>query len=112
MAARAATAAQIQGYWKEYKDMLFANQTEWVYAEGGELSGLLIEYFEAASDGAGDLEKFENDMSSDVVKKRLDFEQSMGKKVNLRGTPLFRIDGENVSPDNLIRTIEEKILSK
>lgn len=32
-------------------------------------------------------------MSSNVVKKRLDFEQSMGKEVNLRGTPLFRIGG-------------------
>lgn len=107
--ARAATAAQIQGYFKEYKDILFANQAEWYYAEGGELNDLLAEYFETVSKGAGDLEKFKDDISSDAVKKRLKFEQSMGKKVGLRGTPLFRINGEDISLSDLVGTIEKLV---
>ena len=48
-------------------------------------------------------------MSSSDVKKRLDFEQKMGKKVNLQGTPLFRINGESVPVSDLAETIEELI---
>jgi protein-disulfide isomerase len=108
-AAYAATAAQIQGYWKEYKDLLFANQSEWIYAEKKDANDLFVEYFKEASNDAGDVEKFKDDMNSSDVKKRLDFEQKMGKKVNLRGTPLFRINGENVSVGDLVETIEKLI---
>ncbi|MBR2641424.1 thioredoxin domain-containing protein [Candidatus Saccharibacteria bacterium] len=108
-AAHAATAAQIQGYFKEYKDLLFANQSEWIYAEKKDANDLFVEYFKEASNDAGDVEKFKDDMNSSDVKKRLDFEHRMGKKVNLQGTPLFRINGENVSVGDLVETIEELI---
>ena len=108
-AANAATAAQIQGYWKEYKDLLFANQSEWIYAEKKDANDLFIEYFKEASNDAGDTEKFKDDMNSSDVKKRLDFEQKMGKEVNLQGTPLFRINGKNVSVGDLVKTIEKLI---
>ncbi|MBQ3348161.1 thioredoxin domain-containing protein [Candidatus Saccharibacteria bacterium] len=106
-AARAATAAQMQGYFGEYKDLLFSNQAEWLYADGEELEGLLAEYFEIASAGAGDAVRFKSDMESEAVKKRLRFEQNMGKKVGLSGTPLFRINGENVSAGKLAEKMEE-----
>ena len=35
-AASAANAAAIQGYWKEYKDLLYETQNDWYYAEGDE----------------------------------------------------------------------------
>ena len=108
-AAYAATAAQIQGYWKEYKDLLFANQSEWINAEKKDANDLFVEYFKQASNGTGDIEKFKDDMNSSSVKKRLDFEQKMGKKVNLQGTPLFRINDENVSVGDLVKTIEKLI---
>ena len=108
-AAYAATAAQIQGYWKEYKDLLFANQSEWINTEKKDANDLFVEYFKQASNGTGDIEKFKDDMNSSSVKKRLDFEQKMGKKVNLQGTPLFRINGENVSVGDLVKTIERLI---
>lgn len=108
LAARAATSAQLQGYFKEYKDLLFENQTEWLHEED-EPEELFINYFSKVSDGKGDIDKFKEDLNSDAVKKRLDFEKSMGKKVNLRGTPLFRIDGEKIELDKLVETIEEKV---
>lgn len=108
-AARAATAAQLQGYFKEYKDLLFANQAEWIYEDKSNLDELFAQYFAKASDNAGDLEKFKADIASDAVKKRLDFENELGKKINLRGTPLFRIDGKTIPLADLIKTIEEMV---
>ena len=107
-AASAATAAQIQGYFKEYKDLLYSNQSEWFYEDGADLTEILSNYFEEASKGAGDLDKFKEDIKSDSVRTRLKFEQNMGKKVDLAGTPTFRIDGETISLSELIDTIEKK----
>ena len=36
-AARAALAANEQGYWKEFKDILFENEDEWFYSDRAEL---------------------------------------------------------------------------
>ena len=109
-AARAATAAQIQGYFKEYKDLLFANQSEWFYADGAELNELFFEYFKTASNNSGDLEQFKADINSDSVKKRLEFEQRLGKMVNLTGTPTFRIDGKTIQLGKLVETIETAVM--
>lgn len=111
-AAYAATAAQVQGYWKEYKDLLFANQSEWVYAEKKDANDLFVEYFKQVSGGTGDPQKFKDDMNSASVKTRVSFEQKMGKRVNLQGTPLFRINGENVPVGELVKTIEETLSEK
>ena len=112
MAARAATAAQIQGYFKEYKDLLFANQVEWFYAEGEELTKILSDYFVEVSGGLGDVDKFLSDMESESVGLRLAFEQLMGEKANLTGTPMFRIGGKTVKPSKLVETIERKLADK
>ncbi len=109
LSARAATAAQIQGYFKEYKDLLFNNQAEWYYEEGAKLNELFVNYFKEASNNKGDVNKFQEDMKSDAVKKRLKFEQKLGKAVNLAGTPTFRINGEAVALSDLINTIERLV---
>lgn len=109
LSARAATSAQIQGYFKEYKDLLFTNQAEWYYEDGAKLNELFVKYFEEASKGTGDVDKFQEDMKSDAVKKRLKFEQKLGKAVNLAGTPTFRINGEAVALSDLINTIERLV---
>lgn len=106
--ARAATAAQLQGYFKEYKDLLFNNQTEWGYAESG-LEDILVSYFEKASDGKGDIEQFKTDMKSESVRKRNNFETRMGQKVGLKGTPHFRIDGEQIPVDKLEDEIAKRL---
>ena len=108
-AARAATAAQLQGYFKEYKDLLFTNQTEWYYEESEELNETLVEYFKEASNNSGDVDKFKSDMKSDAVKKRLKFEQRLGRAINLAGTPTFRIDGETVQLGELVEKIEGEL---
>ena len=108
-AARAATAANIQGYFKEYKDLLFAGQAEWLYADGEELDQIFADYFKTASQNSGNLAKFQADAKNDAVKTHLKFEQALGKQINLAGTPTFRIDGATVAPSNLQPTVTQKL---
>ena len=109
LAAKAATAAQIQGYFKEYKDLLFDGQSEWMYADNAGAREIFVGYFEQASDGKGDADKFKKDIDSDAVRKRVNFEHRIGEKAGLTGTPTFRIDGEKIELDKLVETIEQKI---
>lgn len=95
-AAAAANAAAIQGFWKAYKDLLFANLNEWFFATGQTRQSLFEEYFVKASDGNGDLAKFKTDMGSSAVAQKITFDNQIA---NLRGaefTPAFYVDDEFV----------------
>lgn len=106
-AAKAATAAANQGYWETYKNLLFGNQVDWFYLTGDSLQSCLEDYFKQASNGAGDLDKFREDMESTAVAQRLAFNYAAGEAVGLTGTPLFRINGAQVSASKLRDTIDE-----
>ena len=93
-AASAAEAAGLQGYWKEYADKLFANQSSWEYASADERTDLFVKMFEKVTDGKGDVEKFKKDMSSKEVAKKIDFDMSIGKAINIPGTPALYLDGQ------------------
>lgn len=93
-AAAAANAAAIQGYWEEYKDLLFANQNEWFSASAKTRQKLYEQYFETVTEGKGDLEKFRADMKSDAVKEKIAFDMGIGDKIDVGGTPYFYLDGE------------------
>lgn len=93
-AASAAEAAGIQGYWKEYADILFANQSEWEYASGSERTELFNKYFLGATEGKGELEKFKQDVASAEVSKKISFDMGIGKRIDIPATPAFYIDGQ------------------
>ena len=93
-AAKAAEAAGLQGYWKEYADFLFANQSEWEYLNASKLKKYLIDSFEEISDWEGDTKKFESDMESDEVSTKIDFDIKLGKKAKVSATPSFYLDGK------------------
>lgn len=93
-AASAAEAAGLQGYWKEYADKLFANQSTWEYASADERTDLFVDLFEDVTDGKGDVEKFKSDMASKEVAKKIDFDMGIGKKIEIPGTPALYLDGE------------------
>lgn len=109
IAASAATAAQIQGCWQEYRRLLFANQGVWTGLSGDELKNELVACFEKASGGEGDTEKFLADMESEAVAKKIAFEHRLGNEIQLKGTPTFRIDGENIAISDLKKIVEEKL---
>ncbi len=96
-AASAAEAAGLQGYWKEYADKLFSEQSEWEYATASERTTYFNQYFEEVTDGKGDLEKFNADIASEAVSKKINFDMGIGKRINVSGTPAFYIDGQLIN---------------
>ncbi len=118
-AASAANAAAIQGYWKEYKDLLFGNQNDWFYSTGDELIEQLEGYFMEASGGKGDLGKFREDMKSEAVAKKIAFDYGAGNELEIGGTPWIYIgddwisnkgdDGKGMSPAEYGKKIRAEI---
>ena len=113
-AASAAEAAGLQGYWKEYANILFKNQTDWQYANASERTTLFNQYFTEATNGKGDLTKFNQDIVSKNVSQKISFDMGIGKRINLPGTPSFYINGERIDYANEEGgsvTIDEKIIT-
>ena len=96
-AASAAEAAGLQGYWKQYADKLFAEQSEWEYESGSSRTALFEKYFDEVTGGKGDMEKFREDIAGDVVSKKINFDMGIGKRVDVAGTPAFYVDGQLIS---------------
>ena len=96
-AASAAEAAGLQGYWKEYADKLFAEQSEWEYASASERTEYFNKYFNEVTKGKGDIEKFNQDIASKEVAKKISFDMGIGKRVGIEGTPAFYVDGQLIT---------------
>ena len=99
-AAAAAEAAGLQGYWEPYAKKLFENQSEWVGTTGSERNTIFDKYFQEVSDGKGDLEKFNKDMSSNAVEQKLKFDNGVAENINVSGTPTFLINGQILDMTN------------
>ena len=93
-AASAAEAAGLQGYWKEYADKLFSEQSEWEYASASERTGYFNKYFTEVTEGKGDIDKFNKDIASEAVSKKIGFDMGIGTRIDIQGTPAFYIDGQ------------------
>ena len=96
-AASAAEAAGLQGYWKAYADKLFAEQAEWEYAAPSKRTELFNKYFEEVTGGKGDIDKFNSDIASEEVSKKISFDMGIGKRIDVSGTPAFYIDGQLIT---------------
>jgi protein-disulfide isomerase len=85
-AAHAAVAAEMQGKFWPMHDKLFGNQQNLKPAD-----------FEKYAKEIGlDVEKFKKDMASDPVKKRVEADLELGKKLGVQGTPNFFINGRPI----------------
>lgn len=116
-AAAAANAAHLQGYWKEYKDILYSNQNDWFYSNAATRQPQFEEYFMTVTDGKGDLEKFRADMSSKDVQKKIDFDQKISEKANIEFTPTFYVEDQFVDQrgknrDDFLKEMREVIDKK
>lgn len=99
-AAYAAEAAGLQGYWKPFADKLFSEQAEWEYGSKSELTVMFKKYFEEVSKGEGDLEKFEQDMNSESVSKKVSFDLGISRRVDIPGTPALYFKGQYIDWTN------------
>lgn len=103
------SAAYLQGYGAEFKNLLYENQASWASLDGRNLQNAFEEYLTEASEGQADLVQFREDMQSEKVAKRLAFNYRMAEATDIEGTPYFRIDGKKVELASLLEVIEGKI---
>lgn len=92
-AASAVEAAGLQGYWEEYGDLLFANQSEWASASGTKRTNYFVTYFNTISGGNGDPVKFKEDMEGSAVKAKITFDKDISEYLGFNATPTF-LDSE------------------
>lgn len=95
-AASAAEAAGLQGYWDKYADKLFTEQVEWSEASGSKRTELFNKYFNEVSDGQGDLAKFQADVASDAVAKKIEFDVGLANEAGVDATPTFFVEGQKI----------------
>ena len=93
-AATAVLAANNQGYFSEYAKTIFANQSDWFYSEGSKRDKQFEEYFNTATEGKGDLEKYKADLKSSAIKDKLSVDREFANRVDLKATPLIFINKE------------------
>lgn len=117
-AASAAEAAGLQGYWKEYANKLFTNQSVWSSASGDSRTEIFADFFRTVTNGEGDESKFLADMKGESVKKKLSFDAGISKSLDIPGTPAFYLDGERIdfsgtkNEEEFLDLFREKINAK
>lgn len=92
-AASVSEAAGLHGKYWEMHDKLYEDQASWKNLTGTERTN----YFIAAAEALGiNGTSFSNDIDSTNVKKKISFDQELGKKAGISGTPSFFINDKNV----------------
>ena len=89
LAAQAAVAAQLQGRFWEMHDLLFTHQDRLERAD-------LLGY---AKQLGLDVARFERDMDSDAVQRRVEADREEGRKLGVDGTPYLFVDGRRYMED-------------
>jgi protein-disulfide isomerase len=92
-AAAAVEAAGFQGKYWEMHNMVFENQDNWKDASTSERDGLFTGYAEAIGINK---ERFVADLSNANISKKISYDQALGKKVNVSGTPTFFLNGKEL----------------
>lgn len=98
-AASASEAAGLHGKYWQMHDKLYEDQAAWKDLTGVDRTN----YFVAAAEGLGiDGASFREDLDSTSVKKKIDFDQELGKKAGITGTPSFFINDKNVGDQYIL----------
>lgn len=90
LAARSAEAAREQGKYKEMHDLIFEYQEAW--SQGG-----ARDYFTDFAEEIGlDMEQFEEDLTSDAIRQRVESQRQEGIRRQVNATPTFFINGQRL----------------
>ena len=93
-AAAAAEAAGLQGKYWEMHDILYENQKGWESATAEERDTLFSQY---ANTVGVNKEQFAKDLSNTNIGKKISFDQALGKKAKVSGTPTLYLNGTLVN---------------
>lgn len=112
-ASAVAEAAGLQGkYWEMY-DKLYESQSDWSSLDASQRTDLFNRY---AEDLSLDMTKFAEDLASQSVNKKINFDLALGKEAGTSATPTFFLNGEKLSDEasgNIVNgdlsTVKEQI---
>ena len=95
-AAAAAEAAGLMGKYWEMHDKLYENQQVWQGSSGTDRTALFADY---AQQIGLNREKFLATINDNAenINKKISFDQALGKKVGVSGTPAFFLNGKEVT---------------
>ena len=97
-AAHAAEAAGLQGRFWEMHDMLYQNQSQWDKADN--VRPIFSDYARSLN---LDVQRFNSDMDSTEVSKRILADQDRARSLRVKGTPTLFINGRQVQPAQFTR---------
>ncbi len=118
--ARAASAAVetagIMGKYWEMHNLMFESQEEWSNASTADRTALFAGYAESVG---LDKDEFTSKLESEStnVNKKISFDQALGRKINITGTPTFFLNGtqltnEEVGSNESLETVITEALKK
>ena len=100
-ASATAEAAGLQGeYWKMW-NLLFEKQAEWSSASPTTRTSLFESY---AKDLKLDMDKYRTALQDSALTKKISFDQALGQKDGVSGTPTVFINGAKVDGEKLMST--------
>lgn len=95
-AAAAVEAAGLQDKYWEMNNLLYETQTSWSNLSSDERTNKFADY---AKQVGADATKFKNDLGSQNISKKIAYDQAIGRKINVTGTPSLFLNGEKLSED-------------
>jgi protein-disulfide isomerase len=105
-AAYAAEAADKQGKYYEYHDILFDKQADWE-----DLQDPTVKFVEYAQSLNLDTDKFKKDMASDAIRDNVETDMQVGLALGVTGTPGTYVNDEFISGAQPFSIFEEAILN-
>lgn len=94
IAARAALAADKQGKFWEFHDLLYTNQSTWSSSKTPE------KFFESYAEQLSlDVAKFKTDLASSEVNAAVQADRAEAQRLGFTGTPTFVLDGKKLDPN-------------
>lgn len=110
LAARAVEAATEQGEREAMHDRVFEEQETW---SGGDAPELFRQY---ADDLGLDMEQFEEDLTSEEIRERVETQRAEGERRQVRATPTYFINGrrlqQNPQSYEQFRAIVEMVMQQ
>jgi len=94
LAGQASEAADMQGTFWEYHDLLFERQNDWAQLRGGDVEDFFVGL---AGELELDTEKFRQDMESREARTAVVEDSRDAAAANLPGTPTFFMNGEIIA---------------
>lgn len=94
VAAAAAEAAGLQGKYWEMHNKLYENQSDWNQLSVDQRNNY---FYNLASQLGLKTDQFKSDFESRAVNQKITYDQALGKKDNVQGTPTFFLNGKELN---------------